>query len=184
MSNLKEELRRLVESGAESIAFSDTFMGDEGCRTLCEQLKDNRNVRSLDLRGCNIRSDGSVALANLVSRCEGCIPKVFVLVQNRKQYRTDPHLNPKYTLQNRQQHRTEAGIAIKGSSTWPGGCIREPPLPFVAKAPPLILEIVKDKLPDLWGSWLLQNDFENTLSEISSIHSPPPLFAFLAATRR
>ena len=67
MSNLKEEVRRLVESGAESIAFSDTFMGDEGCRTLCEQLKDNRHVRSLDLRGCNIRSDGADALATLVS---------------------------------------------------------------------------------------------------------------------
>jgi Ran GTPase-activating protein (RanGAP) involved in mRNA processing and transport len=67
MSNLKEELRRLVESGAESVAFSDTFMGDEGCRMLCDQLKENTRVRSLDLRGCNIRSEGAVALAGLIS---------------------------------------------------------------------------------------------------------------------
>jgi hypothetical protein len=29
-----------------------------------------------------------------------------------------------------------------------------------------ILVAVKDKLTDLWGSWLLQNDFYNTLSEV------------------
>ena len=30
-------------------------------------------------------------------------------------------------------------------------------------------ERVKDKLTDLWGSWLLQNDFKNTLCEISMV---------------
>ena len=49
------------------IAFSDSFLGDEGCTILALALQNNSNVTSLDLRGCNIRSEGASSLAQLLS---------------------------------------------------------------------------------------------------------------------
>jgi len=42
-------------------------MGDEGCHVVNELLRDNTRVKSLDLRGCNIRADGAMALAALLT---------------------------------------------------------------------------------------------------------------------
>lgn len=39
----------------------------EGCHVVLELLRDNTRVKSLDLRGCNIRADGSMALAALLT---------------------------------------------------------------------------------------------------------------------
>jgi hypothetical protein len=59
--------QELIASGSEVVAFSDTFMGDEGCHVVNELLRENTRVKSLDLRGCNIRADGAMALAALVT---------------------------------------------------------------------------------------------------------------------
>jgi hypothetical protein len=60
--------QELIASGSEVVAFSDTFMGDEGCHVVNELLRENTRVKSLDLRGCNIRADGAMALAALVTQ--------------------------------------------------------------------------------------------------------------------
>jgi hypothetical protein len=39
--------------------YTSQFMGDEGCEILSEIFANNRNLRSLDLRGCNIHADGN-----------------------------------------------------------------------------------------------------------------------------
>jgi len=59
--------QELIASGTDVVAFSDTFMGDEGCHVVNELLRDNTRVKSLDLRGCNIRADGAMALAALLT---------------------------------------------------------------------------------------------------------------------
>jgi len=40
----------------------DSFIGDEGAAVVTEALRNNYTVRSLDMRGCNIRADGAGAL--------------------------------------------------------------------------------------------------------------------------
>ena len=42
-------------------------MGDEGCHVVNELLREDTRVKSLDLRGCNIRADGAMALAALLT---------------------------------------------------------------------------------------------------------------------
>ncbi len=67
--SLKAKLDEIA-SGAVTdsiVAFSDSFLGDEGCTALVLALQTNTNVTSLDLRGCNIRSEGATSLAQLVS---------------------------------------------------------------------------------------------------------------------
>ncbi len=50
-----------------NIAFTDSFLGDEGCTDLVEALQHNPYITALDLRGCNIRSDGASALAQMLT---------------------------------------------------------------------------------------------------------------------
>jgi hypothetical protein len=59
--------QELLASGSDVIQFSDTFMGDEGCHVVNELLREDTRVKSLDLRGCNIRADGAMALAALLT---------------------------------------------------------------------------------------------------------------------
>jgi hypothetical protein len=65
--SLRGKLTELIESGSEMVAFSDTFMGDEGCHVVNDMLRENKCVKTLDLRGCNIRADGAMALASLLT---------------------------------------------------------------------------------------------------------------------
>ena len=65
--SLRGKLTELIASGSEMVAFSDTFMGDEGCHVVNDMLRENKCVKSLDLRGCNIRADGAMALASLLT---------------------------------------------------------------------------------------------------------------------
>lgn len=44
----------------------DSFIGDEGATVVTEALRNNYTVKSLDMRGCNVRVDGAVALAELI----------------------------------------------------------------------------------------------------------------------
>ncbi len=69
MASLTAKLHEIASGSAtdSTIAFSDTFLGDEGCALLAQALENNRNVTSLDLRGCNIRSEGSTSLAQLLA---------------------------------------------------------------------------------------------------------------------
>ena len=67
--SLKAKLEEIASGTATDsiLAFSDTFLGDEGCTILALALQNNTNVTSLDLRGCNIRSEGASSLAQLLS---------------------------------------------------------------------------------------------------------------------
>ena len=47
--SLRGKLTELIESGSEMVAFSDTFMGDEGCHVVYDMLRENKCVKSLDL---------------------------------------------------------------------------------------------------------------------------------------
>ncbi len=49
-----------------SLVLVDSFMGDEGAIAVVEALRHNSSVKSLDLRGCNIRAEGAAALAGLL----------------------------------------------------------------------------------------------------------------------
>lgn len=44
----------------------DSFIGDEGATVVAEALKNNYTVKSLDMRGCNVRSDGAGECSRLV----------------------------------------------------------------------------------------------------------------------
>jgi hypothetical protein len=44
----------------------DSFIGDEGATVVAEALKNNYTVKSLDMRGCNVRSDGAGECPRLV----------------------------------------------------------------------------------------------------------------------
>lgn len=39
----------------------DSFIGDEGATVVADALRKNYTVKSLDMRGCNVRSDGAGA---------------------------------------------------------------------------------------------------------------------------
>jgi len=44
-----------------SMVLVDSFIGDEGAVVVTEALRSNYTVRSLDMRGCNLRADGAGA---------------------------------------------------------------------------------------------------------------------------
>eukprot|EP00971_Amphidinium_carterae_P165251 3275675-Amphidinium_carterae.1 len=46
-----------------------TLQGDEGCNTVARFLRENVVLKSLDLRGNNIRADGLVVLAHALRSC-------------------------------------------------------------------------------------------------------------------
>lgn len=66
---VKQKLE-LLEKGDpsenRSLVLVDSFMGDEGATAVVDALRHNSSVKSLDLRGCNIRSEGASALAGLL----------------------------------------------------------------------------------------------------------------------
>ena len=39
----------------------DSFIGDEGASVVADALRNNYTVKSLDMRGCNVRADGAGA---------------------------------------------------------------------------------------------------------------------------
>ena len=67
--SLKARLDEIAsgELRESAIAFSDSFLGDEGCTALVLALQNNTTVTSLDLRGCNIRSEGASSLAQFLA---------------------------------------------------------------------------------------------------------------------
>jgi hypothetical protein len=67
--SLKARLDEIAsgELKESAVAFSDSFLGDEGCTALVLALQNNSTVTSLDLRGCNIRSEGASSLAQFLA---------------------------------------------------------------------------------------------------------------------
>eukprot|EP00743_Colponemidia_sp_Colp-15_P005505 GILK01005921.1.p1 GENE.GILK01005921.1~~GILK01005921.1.p1 ORF type:complete len:710 (-),score=184.34 GILK01005921.1:174-2168(-) len=61
-------LTQLLESQRDStsLVLSDAFIGDEGCNTLSNFLRDHPDVSEVDLRGNNIRGDGACTLAMVI----------------------------------------------------------------------------------------------------------------------
>ena len=58
------------------LVFSDSFMGDDGCIILANALKTNTTATLLDLRGNSIRSEGAIALGQML-KVNGALKKYF-----------------------------------------------------------------------------------------------------------
>eukprot|EP00697_Spironema_sp_BW2_P008275 gnl/Spiro4/22821_TR11249_c0_g1_i2.p1 gnl/Spiro4/22821_TR11249_c0_g1~~gnl/Spiro4/22821_TR11249_c0_g1_i2.p1 ORF type:complete len:662 (-),score=237.40 gnl/Spiro4/22821_TR11249_c0_g1_i2:191-2092(-) len=67
---VEERFRRFPQLHAAedpgALSFNDSFIGDEGVAMVAQTIKRTPNVRSLDLRGSNIRGDGAEALADAI----------------------------------------------------------------------------------------------------------------------
>jgi hypothetical protein len=45
---------------------SDQFLGDDGCVSVCEALRNNRSINEVNLKGNNIHATGAAAISNLL----------------------------------------------------------------------------------------------------------------------
>lgn len=56
----------------------DSFIGDEGATVVADALRKNYTVKSLDMRGCNVRSDGAGARKHMYTGAAPALPDVFL----------------------------------------------------------------------------------------------------------
>eukprot|EP00966_Prymnesium_polylepis_P262962 6074045-Prymnesium_polylepis.1 len=68
-----------------ALSYADACLGDDGVRQLCAALQTRNFVTSLDLRGCNVHSEGAAALAELLlSGCAHRPSSPFVIPSVRR----------------------------------------------------------------------------------------------------
>jgi hypothetical protein len=48
------------------LIIADAFLGDDGCIKFCNALKSNSSIKYMDMRGNSIRSDGAIAIGQML----------------------------------------------------------------------------------------------------------------------